>query len=218
MLSLAAALVANLSGEVDLLLTQIENLSSHPRFALGLAAAARLGEMDPTRPADILRDRGRAWWQQAVASDPGMARAWLDLSKFDLQNDQSREATEKAERARQAAPAWWPAHLAVATALRGQGLEQPADAALEAGLKLLDLTSGGPGACDLLEEAFHRAEARDDVRAASRLVDLLGRCDAQDGNARLYAQKRGDLGKPGVTRSRSRAWHHSPRESPRTAP
>ena len=195
MLDLAGALVANLSGDVDQLLTQIESLSAHPRFALGLAAAARLGEMDPTRPADIMRDRARALWQQAVASDPGMARAWLDLSKFDLQNDQSREATEKAERARQAAPAWWPAHLAVATALRGQGLEQPADAALEAGLKLLDLTSGGPGACDLLEEAFHRAEARDDVRAASRLVDLLGRCDAQDGNARLYAQKRGDLGK-----------------------
>ena len=192
MLNLAAALVANLSGEVDLLLTQIENLSSHPRFALGLAAAARLGEMDPTRPADILRDRGRAWWQQAVASDPGMARVWLDLSKLDLQNDRPREATEKAERARQVSPAWWPAHLAAASALRGQGLEQPADAALATGLQLVD---GGLGACEMLEEAFHRAEARDHVLLATRLVDMLGRCDAQDGNARFFAQRRGELGK-----------------------
>jgi tetratricopeptide (TPR) repeat protein len=192
MLDLAGALVANLSGEVDLLLTHIERLSVLPRFALGLAAAARLGEMDPTRPADIMRDRARTLWQQAVAIDPGMARVWLDLSKLDLQNDQSREATEKAERAMQAAPVWWPAHLAVATALRGQGLEQPADVALARGLQLID---GGLGACDMLEEAFHRAEARDDVRAATRLVDLLGRCDAQDGNARFFAQRRGDLGK-----------------------
>lgn len=192
MLDLAGALVANLSGDVDQLLTQIEGLSAYPRFALGLAAAARLGEMDPTRPADIMRDRARALWQQAVASDPGMARAWIDLSKFDLQNDQSREATAKAERARQVAPAWWPAHLAVATALRGQGLEQPADAALSDGLQLIE---GGLGACDMIEEAFHRAEARDDVRLAARLVDWLGRCDAQDSNPRFFAQKRGDLGK-----------------------
>jgi hypothetical protein len=104
MLDLATALVANMTGEVDLLLTQIERLSVHSRFALGLAAAGRLGDMDPTRPSDIMRDRGRALWQQALASDAGMARVWIDLSKFDLQNDRSREATEKAERARQVAP------------------------------------------------------------------------------------------------------------------
>jgi tetratricopeptide (TPR) repeat protein len=192
MLDLAAALVANLSGEVDLLLTQIERLAAHPRFALGLAAAARLGEMDPTRPADIMRDRARALWQQAVASDPGMARVWLDLSKLDLHNDQPREATEKAERARQVSPSSWPAHLAVATALRAQGLEQPADAALATGLTLVE---GGLGACDMIDAAFHRAEARDDVRSAARLVDWLGRCDAQDGNARSFAQRRGELDK-----------------------
>ena len=192
MLDLALALVANLTGEVDLLLTQIERLSAHAHFALGLAAAGRLGEMDPTRPADIMRDRARALWQQALDRDPGMARVWLDLSKLDLQNDRPREATEKAEHAWQVAPTWWPAHLALAAARRAQGLEQPADAALASGLALTD---GGLGACEMLEEAFHRAEARDDVPSAARLVDLLGRCDAQDGNPRFFAQRRGDLDK-----------------------
>jgi tetratricopeptide (TPR) repeat protein len=190
MTALAVALVANLTGEVDLLLVQIEHLSAHKHFALGLAAAARLGEMDPTRPSDIMRDRARALWLQGLASDPKMARVWLDLSKLDLQNDRPREAAEKAEQARQAAPAWWPAHLAKATALRGQGLEQPADAALAAALAL---TEGALGACEMIEEAFHRAEARDYFPLAERLVNLLGQCDAQDVNPRLFALRRGDL-------------------------
>jgi len=88
-----------------------------------------------------MRDRARALWQQALASDPGMARVWIDLSKLDLQNDRAREATDKAEHARRVAPRWWPAQLAVATALRGQGFEQPADAALAAGLALVSAVS-----------------------------------------------------------------------------
>jgi cellulose synthase operon protein C len=190
MMDLATALVANLTGEVDVLLAKVESLSTSAHFALGLAAAGRLGEMDPTRPADIMRDRARALWQQALSIDPGMARVWLDLSKLDLQNDRLREATDKAEHARKAAPTWWPARLAVATALRGQGFEQPADAALAEGLALVE---GGSGACEMLEEALQRAEALDDVRSAERLVDRLGRCDAQDGRPRLFALKHGDL-------------------------
>ena len=192
MLDLAAALVANLTGEVDVLLAQIERLQAQPHFALGLAAAGRLGEGDPTRPTDIMRDHARSLWQQALAIDPGMARVCLDLSKLELQNDRPREAAEQAEQARRTAPTWWPAQLAVATALRGQGLEQPADAALALGLALVD---SGFGACEVLEQAFHRAEARDDLRSASRLVERLGQCDAQDGNQRFWAQRHGDLDK-----------------------
>ncbi len=192
MMDFATALAANLTGQVDLMLTLVDRLSAQAHFALGLAAAGRLGEMDPTRPADIMRDRARALWQQALASDPGMARVWIDLAKLDLQNDRAREATDKAEHARHVAPMWWPAQLAAATALRGQGFEQPADAALAKGLALVE---GGVGACEMLEEATQRAEARDDVRAAERLVGRLGRCDAQDSNQRLFAQQRGDLDK-----------------------
>ncbi len=192
MMDFATALMANLSGQVDLMLALVDRLAAQAHFGLGLAAAGRVGEMDPTRPADIMRDRARALWQQALASDPGMARVWIDLSKLDLQNDLAREATDKAEQARRVAPTWWPAQLAVATALRGQGFEQPADAALAAGLSLVE---GGSGACDMLEEAYQRAEARDDVRLAERLVGRLGRCDAQDSNQRLFAQRRGNLDK-----------------------
>ena len=192
MMDLASALVANLAGEVDVLLTQIERLKAQPHFALGLAAAARLGEADPTRPTDIMRDHARSLWQQALAGDPDMARVWLDLSKLELQNDRPREAAEQAERARRTAPTWWPAHLAVATALRAQGLEQPADAALALGLAQVD---AGIGACELVEQAFHRAETRDDLRSAARLAERLGQCDAQDSTPRFWAQRHGDLDK-----------------------
>ncbi len=192
MADLALGLVANLTGDVEALVTQVERLSSRPRFTLGLAAAARLGESDPTRPSDIMRDKARALWQQALAIDPGMARVWLDLSRLERQNDRLREATVDAERARKTAPAWWPAHLALASALRGQGLEHPADVALAAGLALTD---DGRGACEVLDQAFHRAEAREDLGSATHLVARLGRCDAQNDSARIFAQRRGELDK-----------------------
>ena len=59
----------------------------------------------------------------------------------------------------------------------------------------LALTDGAAGACDMLEEGFHRAEARDEVQSAERLVDLLGQCDAQDGNGRQWAMRRGEVDK-----------------------
>jgi tetratricopeptide (TPR) repeat protein len=192
MLELAAALVANLTGEVDVLLAGIEQLARQPRFALGLAAAGRLGEADPTRPADIMRDRGRALWQQALVVDPTMARVWLDLSKLELQNDRPREAAEKAAGALRAAPTWWPAQLALSRALRAQGLEEPADAALAQGLAQV---VEGSGACEMIEQAFRRAEGRDDHPSAARLVERLGQCDAQDGNQSAWVKRHGDLDK-----------------------
>ena len=189
---LSAALVANLTGDVDGLLTRIVRLSASPHFALGLAAAGRLGEADPTRPADILRDESRLLWQRALAVDAHLARVWLDLANLEMQNDRPREAAENAERARQAAPGWWPAHQAVAAALRTQGFEAPADSALAAGLALVE---SGQGGCQLLERGFQRAEEREEQGAAARLVDLLARCDAQNDNPRYWAHKHGDLAK-----------------------
>ena len=81
--------------------------------------------MDATRPADIMRDEARALWQQALASDAGMARVWLDLSKLDLQNDRPREAADNAERGRKVAPSWWPAQLAWPRLCAGKGSNSP---------------------------------------------------------------------------------------------
>jgi len=190
MIDFAEALVANSTGDVDAMLDRIDRLAADSKFALGLAAAGRLGENDPTRPAEIVRDRARDLWQKAVAVDPAMARAWLDLSKLELQNDRAREATEKAERARQAAAGWWPGILAHAAALRAQGLEQPADTALAAATLLV---GDRVGACEPLLQAFQRAEARSKEQMAAALADRLAACDAQDPTPRLFAHKRGEL-------------------------
>lgn len=188
--ALASAFEANLSGDVDAILERSERLRRYERFTLGLTVAARLGEMDPTKPADITRDQSRALLQKAVSIDPTMARVWIDLSHLELQNDRPREATAKAERARREASAWWPAHLAVSTALRAQGLERPADDALDAGFRMV---AGGQGACALVERAFQRADERDEVDKADRLAKLLGGCDAQADSPRYLASKRGRL-------------------------
>ena len=192
MLELALALEANLAGDSDAVLTWIDRLVARPRFALGLAAAARLGELDPTRPVDVTRDQARARWRKALAVDPRMARVWLDLSALEMQQDRPREAAENATRGTQSAQGWWPAYLGLATALRAQGLEQPADAALDAGLALVE---GGNGGCQMLERAFQRKQDREELAAVARLSSALARCDAQNPHPRILAQQRGDLDK-----------------------
>jgi cellulose synthase operon protein C len=192
MMELAGALTANLAGDTDAVLAGIERLAARPRFALGLAAAGRLGEMDPTRPPDVMRDKARALWRQALAGDSSLARVWLDLATLEMQNERPREAAEHARRAQQAAPGWWPAHLAVEAAARAQGLEQPADAALAQAVALVE---PGHGGCQALDRGFQRMQERHELAVAGRLLDALGRCDAQNPQPRLWAQERGDLDK-----------------------
>lgn len=190
MMALASALVANLVGDMDRLLTQIDQLSAEPRFALGLAAAARLGQADPTRPADIMRDKARVLLLRALAIDPKLARVWSDLANLEMQKSRPREAATDAERAVLAAPGWWPGHSALAAALRAQGFDEPADRALAAGMKLLD---GGKGGCALIDQALSRAEDHDLEAKAAELVDRLAACDAQSDSPRLWLQKHGDV-------------------------
>ena len=187
---LAGALAANLVGDADGALRQVDRLLARPRFALGLAAAARLSEMDFTRPVDVMRDKARSLWRQALAVDERLARVWLDLSGLEMQNDRPREAAANAERGRDLASSWWPAQLGLATALRAQGLERQADAALHAGVALVEAGNGG---CSMLERALYRKQDRDDIVAADRLAQTLERCDAQRGAPRAWARERGDL-------------------------
>jgi cellulose synthase operon protein C len=192
MLELAQALAAHLVGDSDELQEKADRLAARSRFALGLAAAARLGEMDVTRPLDVMRDKARGLWQQAVAVDPNLARVWLDLSHLEMQHERPREAAAHAERGRELAPRWWPAHLGLAAALRAQGLEQPADDALAAGLALVERGQGG---CQMLASALQRKQDRQELAAAERLVVALARCDAQDPRPRGWAQERGESAK-----------------------
>lgn len=190
MMAFASALVANLVGDVNELLGQIDKLAAESRFAIGLAVAARLGQADPTRPTDITRDRARILLSRALAIDPKLARAWMDLSNLEMQKSRPREAATCAQRAVDAAPRWWPGHSALAAALRAQGFDAPAERALAAGMKLLD---GGKGGCSLIDQALSRAEDRDNEALAAQLVERLARCDAQSDGPRLWLQRHGDL-------------------------
>jgi hypothetical protein len=183
---LAAALSAHMAGDVDQELVHTAALAKHPRFALGLSAAARMSATDPTRPEEMNRDRARGLYSRAVAADPHMARAWLDLARLELDNERPREATEAAQQARNAAAGWWPATLQLADALRARGLERDADAALAAAL------AQGQGACAVLESGLRRAEERAMFGEQKRLASLLLACDAQSEAPVLWYRQRGD--------------------------
>ena len=187
---LAAALSAHAVGDVDQELVHTAALATRFRFALGLAAAARLSETDATRTETMNRDRARGFYLRAAAVDPHLARAWLDLARLELDNDRSREAAEDAQRAASAAVGWWPASLQLADALRARGLERDADAALAAALAH---AQKGQGACSALESAFHRAEERAMVGEQERLAGLLLACDAQSEAPVLWYRQRGDV-------------------------
>jgi hypothetical protein len=186
---LAAALSAHMAGEVDQELVHAAALAMHPRFALGLSAAARMSETDPTRPETMNRDRARGLYLRAVAVDPHLARAWLDLARLELDNDRPREAAEDAQRARSAAAGWWPAALQLADALRVRGLERDADAAMAAALAH---AGQGQGACAVLESGLRHAEERAMVGEQKRLASLLLGCDAQSEAPVLWYRQRGD--------------------------
>jgi hypothetical protein len=183
---LAAALSAHMAGDVDQELVHTAALAKHPRFALGLSAAARMAATDPTRPEEMNRDRARGLYARAVAADPHMARAWVELARLELDNQRPREATEAAQQARSAAAGWWPAALQLADALRARGLERDADAALAAAL------AQGQGACAVLESGLRRAEERAMVGEQERLASLLLGCDAQSEAPVLWYRQRGD--------------------------
>lgn len=189
-LDLAQAQASGLTGDVDEGLAALARLTTRSHFSVGIATAARLTAADPTRPATVTRAASRALSSRAVALAPSLARAWLDLSTSDLENDRPREAAENAERALRASPAWIPAELALASALAAQGVERDADAALDRARRAV---TDGNGACAVIERALDRAEDLEKVTDAERLVALLARCDAQSESTVAWYRKRGNL-------------------------
>ena len=204
---LAAALSAHAAGDVDQEMVHTAALATRPRFALGLSAAARMSETDPTRPENMNRDRARGLLLRALAVDPHLARAWLNLSRLELDNDRPREAAEDAQQARSAAVGWWAAALQLADALRARGLERDADVALAAALAH---AQKGQGACAALESGFHRAEERAMIAEQERLAGLLLGCDAQAEAPVLWYRQRGDMAAAEVALRRASATSTEP--------
>jgi Tfp pilus assembly protein PilF len=187
---LAAVLSAHMAGDVEQELVHAAALAKRAGFSLGLSAAARVAEVDSTRPENMNRDRARALYLRAVSVDPHLARAWLDLARLELDNDRPREAVQDAQQAQSAAPGWWLSDLQLADALRARGLERDADAALAVALAH---GQQGQGVGAALESGFRRAEERALVGEQERLASLLLRCDAQSELPVLWYRQRGDL-------------------------
>ncbi len=186
---LAFTMAAYLAGEVDDELAGAAELSSMASFSLGHVLAARVAEVDVTRPHEMNRDRARGLYLKATARDVRLARAWADVSRIELDDDRPREACEHAEKARSAAPRWWPASLQLFETLRARGLEIEADSALG---KALALVQQGGGGCLAIERALRRARELAQSAEVKRLTELLLACDARSDLAVNVLRDRGD--------------------------
>jgi cellulose synthase operon protein C len=185
-----AALVANdLTGAADAALEQAGKLSSGRRFTVGLAAAARFALRDPTRPANIGRDGARSLFRRAVALDEKLARVWRDLAGIELTGERPRDASEDAERALKAAPAYWPAALTLVESLRARGMERDADRALATALEGV----GPSGGCAVVEVAMRRAQELSHTAEEDRLAARLVACNAHSEALLDRVRVRGDL-------------------------
>ncbi len=189
--TMAQALVADASGEVDRGLEAAAWLRGQRRFAVGLTMAAALTAGDPTLPAGVAQDQAQALYRQAVGIDAGLARAFLELGRAELARDQQTEAVELAEQASKAAPGWWPASALLIDALRARGFDQQSDAVLDRALAALPPT--GEGGCRILQLAHDQAQARNRVAEEAALVERLSRCDAQSPVALERLRRQGDL-------------------------
>jgi tetratricopeptide (TPR) repeat protein len=186
------ALAAERVGDADEALTIATRLARRQRFASGLSLAGVIARNDPTRPAGFARDTGRGRLREALAVDPGVARAWQTLAAIELEDDHTREAIEDARQATRAAPGWWAPELVMAHALRSRGLDWDADRALDRAATKSGAVGDAP--CLLVEALLHHADDRRDLAAQARLEDALAACDAESELRIDRLRARGDLG------------------------
>ena len=191
--ALAATLAADAAGDVEGALAGAERLSGLRRFAVGLAAAARVTLRDATRPASFDRDGARTLFRKAVALDDRLARVWRDLAGLELSEERPREATEAAEQALKVAPRFWPAELSLMEAARTRGLERDADRALDRALAAVGAAPAGEAGCTVLESGLRRAQDRRRLDEEKRLTGLLEACDPHAASLVEGLRLRGDL-------------------------
>jgi tetratricopeptide (TPR) repeat protein len=164
---------ADRRGAIDEVAAALERLSAQPRFAVGLALAGEIARNDPTRPAPFSRDAARRSLRQAVAIDPGLARAWQTLAAVEMDDDRPRDAIEDARRARSAAPGWWAPDLLLARLLANRGLDFDATGALA------QAAAKSPPAsvpCPVLEAQRREAEDRRQLAREAALEAALVAC------------------------------------------
>ena len=187
-LVMARAYVASRLGDAPRAWSAAADLERARRFSIGLAVAALVARDDPSRPANLGRDRGRGLLREAVAIDPALARARHGLATIALEDDRPREALDEALVASRSATGWWMTDLTVHAAYRLRGLAWDADRALDRAL------ANGPAACAVLQTALGRAEERRDVTGEQRLAERLpAACGRDSDDAIDRLRRRGQL-------------------------
>lgn len=174
-LAYARGLAADVAGEVEDAQSAQDALDAHGTFALGQVLSGWLSERDVTLPGAVAVDRARARYERALAIDESLARAHLALSRLELGEGRAREAAGAAEAAMKAAPAWWPAALALVDAEVARDQDAMADRALDAALASVKHPGAG---CPVLESALRRARRRH-AREEDDLAVRLAACDAR---------------------------------------
>jgi tetratricopeptide (TPR) repeat protein len=167
------AFAAARRGAIDQVAPALERLAARSRFAVGLALAGEIARDDPTRPAPFSRDAARRYLHQAVAVDPGLARAWQTLAALEMDDDRSRDAMADARRAGNAAPGWWAPELLLARLLGARGLDFDAAGALA---RAAAKSPGAATPCPVLEAQRREAEERRQLPREESLSAALVRC------------------------------------------
>ena len=167
------AFAAARRGAIDDVATTLERLAARPRFAAGLALAGEIAREDPTRPAPFSRDAARRSLRQAVAVDPGLARAWQRLAALEMDDDRPRDAMADARRAGNAAPGWWAPELLLARLLGARGLDFDAAGALA---QAVAKSAGAATPCPVLEAQRREAEERRQLSREDSLSAALAHC------------------------------------------
>jgi hypothetical protein len=184
---LAELYSANRLGDAPTVWRLAARLEAFPRFAIGRALLGAARRDDPSVPANVARDRARARWLDALAVDPGLARAHQSMAGLDLEDERPRGAIDSAREAARARPDWWLPQLTLFAAYRLRGLDDDADRALARAIEL------GGHACAVIESALGRAEDRRDAAGEARWSAALGDCPSRLDLRLERLRKRGEL-------------------------
>src|SRR5262249_28972989 len=139
----------------------------------------------PSRAPVTARERTRALLQEALATDPSLARAAYHLALLDLQDDRVREALERLD-ASPRPPGLVSWQVLRAQGLRARGLAEEADRVLAAA------AAEAPRSCELLPALATAARERRDFSAEEELVGSLRACDATSSARADFCTLRGN--------------------------
>lgn len=177
-------------------------LQTTDRFAHLFLLRAGLASEDQSRPTRLVRDQVRTLLQRALALDPLLLRARLNLANLDLSEDRAEQALERLEAVPPEQAQSYPLQLLRFRVLKVRSFALEAEAALQRA------RAAAPMACAPLEHLTNlRRELKDDA-GARELARQLAACNPYSERYATELRHAGDLG--GAARELARLQKLSP--------